>query len=45
MRIEGAHIFRIVSGVTCGDVEDRRFPIELEVQQVNTTPADDAAEE
>ena len=45
MRIEGARIFRIVSGVTCGDGEDRTIPIDLEVQRVNTTPADDAAEE
>jgi hypothetical protein len=45
MYIEGACIFRIVSGVTCGDREDQTIPIELEVQRVNTTPADDAAEE
>jgi hypothetical protein len=29
MRIEGARIFRIVSGVTFGDGEDRMVPIDL----------------
>ena len=40
--IDRAHIFRIVSGVTCGDLTNRRFPMDLEVQQVNTTLTDDA---
>ena len=43
--IEGARIFRIVSGVTCGDLTNWRFPMELEVQQVNTTLTDNAAGE
>ena len=43
--IDGARIFRIVSGVICGDLANRRFPMDLEVQQVNTTLTDDATGE
>ena len=43
--IDGARIFRIISGVTCGDLANQRFLIDLEVQQVNTTLTDDATEE
>ena len=45
IRIDGARIFQIVSGVTCGDLANQRFLMDLEVQQVNTTLADDAAGE
>ena len=43
--IEGAHIFRIVFGVTCGDIEDRTLAIHLEIQRVTATLSDDAAGE
>ena len=43
--IDGAHIFRIISGVTCGDLANRRLPMDLEVQRVNTTLTDDATGE
>ena len=43
--IDRARIFQIVSGVTCGDLANQRLPMDLEVQQVNTTLTDDAAGE
>jgi hypothetical protein len=43
--IEGACIFQIISGVTLGDLTNWIFPMELEVQRVNTTLSDDAAGE
>ena len=43
--IDRAHIFRIISGVTCGDLANWRFPMDLEVQRVNTTLTDDATGE
>ena len=43
--IEGAHIFQIVFGVTCGDTEDCTLVIHLEIQQVTITLSDDAAGE
>ena len=43
--IEGACIFRIVFGVTCGDAEDCTLAIHLEIQRVTTTLSDDVAGE
>jgi hypothetical protein len=43
--IEGAYIFRIISGDTWGDLTNWMFPMELEVQWVNTTLADDVTGE
>ena len=43
--IEGAHIFQIIFGVTCGDAEDHMLAIHLEIQRVTTTLSDNAAGE
>ena len=43
--IDGARIFRIVSGVTCGDLANQRLPMDLKVQRVNITLTDNATGE
>ena len=43
--IDRAHIFQIISGVTCGDLVNQRFLMDLEVQRVNTTLTDNVTGE